>query len=88
MYNTFAILDNMIYHCWAWVNSESLRMTGTCPCVIIVVTLVTSLLPQVSDYQIVLQGGNGCKGKKLYVGEMVEGTHAWKNLNKFGFSLT
>ena len=34
MYNTFAILDNMIYHCWAWVNSESLRMTGTCPCVI------------------------------------------------------
>jgi hypothetical protein len=26
-----------------------------------------------------LQGGNGCKGKKLYVGEMVEGTHAWKN---------
>ena len=56
MYNTFAILDNMIYHCWAWVNSESLRMTGTCPCVIL--------------------------------GEMVEGTHAWKNLNKFGFSLT
>ena len=32
-----------------------------------VVTLVTSLLPQVSDYQIVLQGGNGCKGEKLYV---------------------
>ena len=32
-----------------------------------VVTLVTSLLPQVPVFQIVLQGGNGCKGKKLYV---------------------
>jgi len=32
-----------------------------------VVTLVTSLLPQLLDYQIVLQGGNGCKGEKLYV---------------------
>ena len=33
----------------------------------IVVTLVTSLLPQVLVFQVVLQGGNGCKGKKLYV---------------------
>ena len=32
-----------------------------------VVTLATSLLPQVPVFQIVLQGGNGCKGKKLYV---------------------
>jgi len=34
----------------------------------IVVTLVTSLLPQLLVFQVVLQGGNGCKGKKLYVG--------------------
>ena len=34
----------------------------------IVVTLVTLLLPQVLVFQVVLQGGNGCKGKKLYVG--------------------
>jgi hypothetical protein len=33
----------------------------------IVVTLVTSLLPQLLVFQVVLQGGNGCKGKKLYV---------------------
>ena len=33
----------------------------------IVVTLVTSLLPQVLVFQVVLQGGNGNKGKKLYV---------------------
>jgi len=34
----------------------------------------------------VLQGGNGCKGKKLYVGEMVEGTHVQENSNKIWFS--
>ena len=34
----------------------------------IVVTLVTSLLPQLLVFQVVLQGGNGNKGKKLYVG--------------------
>ena len=35
----------------------------------IVVTLVTLLLPQVPVFQIVLQGGNGCKGKKIHVGD-------------------
>ena len=33
----------------------------------IVVTLATSLLPQLLVFQVVLQGGNGNKGKKLYV---------------------
>ena len=36
----------------------------------IVVTLVTSLLPQLLVFQVVLQGGNGNKGKKLYVGQL------------------
>ena len=55
MYNTFAILDNMIYHCWAWVNSESLRMTGTCPCVISVPVSFVKIPPMgVGEH---LQGG-------------------------------
>ena len=41
----------------------------------IVVTLVTSLLPQLLVFQVVLQGGNGCKGKKLYVGISIARVH-------------
>ena len=45
----------------------------------IVVTLVTSLLPQLLVFQVVLQGGNGCKGKKLYVGISIARVHYYYN---------
>ncbi len=44
----------------------------------IVVTLVTSLLPQLLVFQVVLQGGNGNKGKKLYVKHNVMAVALWK----------